>query len=142
MSSHPNRLKIHETTTEGGGLDPVFLVVENGALGITDTGGTETLPLPDGALGAVMAKFGAPLEPAEAEAKQGRLIDVATLDLGDGRSLRHFRHLARWDVIARDYLVYDDGAGGAEKPCALATTVTAALQHLGRAGRRGSTGGL
>jgi hypothetical protein len=53
------------------------------------------------------------------------------LDLGDGRVLRHIRHLGRYDVIARDYLTYS--VPTQEPLCALATTVAGALAHLGRA---------
>ena len=45
--------------------------------------------------------------------------------------LRHVRHLAIYDVIARDYLVYE--APHREPMCALATIVAGALGHLGRA---------
>lgn len=123
------RLKIHETTRSDGGLDPVFLVVRDATLSITSGVGSFTLP--DGALAAVMARFGEPLERSE------RLALVDALDLGDGRVLRHVRHLALYDVIARDYLVYE--VSGEEPVCALATTVAGALDHLGRAGARGAS---
>ncbi|MBX3260605.1 MAG: hypothetical protein KIS78_32555 [Labilithrix sp.] len=116
-------LKVHETTRPDGALAPVFVFVEDGALGITSEAGT--FALPDGALDAVMARYGKPLETSE------RLTSVGALDLGDGRVLRHVRHLARYDVIARDFLVYE--VAGAEPLCALATTVAGALDHLGRA---------
>jgi hypothetical protein len=45
--------------------------------------------------------------------------------------LRHVRHLAGYDVIARDYLVHDRG-DGTEPLCAMATRVAAALAHLAR----------
>jgi hypothetical protein len=116
-------LKIHETTTTSGGLSSVFLRLEGGVLAIVSNEGT--FELAEGALDAVMARFGSPLEPAE------RVAEIATLELGDGRALRHVRHLARGDVIARDYVVYD--LPGQEPRCALATTVAGALAHLGRA---------
>jgi hypothetical protein len=116
-------LKIHETTTEAGTLRGAFLRASGGVLAIvTDEG---TFALPDGALGAVMARFGAPVDSAS------KVAAVAMLDLGDGRMLHHVRHLAKYDVIARDYLVYH--AVGMEPLCALATTVAGALDHLGRA---------
>jgi hypothetical protein len=121
-------LKVHETTTESAqsgesGLASVFLRFEDGVLALVSDEGA--FPLPDGALEAVMTRYGAPLETAEP------LIAVDVLDLGDGRGLRHVRHLARYDVIARDYLVYE--GRGREPLCALATTVAGALAHLGRA---------
>lgn len=118
-----SRLKVHETTRADGSLSPVFLAVEDGTLAIASEDGT--FPLPDGAIDAVMARFGKPLEPSE------RLVHVGALELGAGRALRHVRHLALYDVIARDYLVYE--ARDREPMCALATTVAGALDHLGRA---------
>jgi hypothetical protein len=117
-------MKVHERTTEHG-LEAVILQVEDGVLAITSDVGT--LPLPDGAIDAVMSRYGSALDPS------ARLVPIASLDLGHGRSLRHVRHLATWDVIARDYLVYEHAS--AEALCALATTVAGALDHLGRAAR-------
>jgi hypothetical protein len=115
-------LKIHEATTARGALSSVFLAFSEGGLAIVNDDGT--FALPEGALGAVMARFGAPFDPASSVAV------VATLDLEKGHVIRHVRHLAAYDVIARDYIVYD--APGAESLCALATTVAGALDHLGR----------
>ncbi len=116
-------LKVHEITTASGALSDVFLRYENGALAIVAADGTFVLP--DGALDAVMKRFGAPLDATS------RVAHVATLDLAPGSRLRHVRHLARYDVIARDYLVYETAGG--ERVCAFATTVAGALDHLGRA---------
>jgi hypothetical protein len=102
-------LKIHETLTATGEASLVHLAIDSG----------------ESALEAVMARFGAPLEPSEP------LIAVATLDLGGGRAVRHVRHLALYDVIARDFVVYD--VPGRDSLCALAITVSAALAHLARA---------
>ncbi|MBS2016214.1 MAG: hypothetical protein JST00_25250 [Deltaproteobacteria bacterium] len=116
-------LKIHETTRADGTLGEIFLSHHEGALAIVIEG--EALALPEGAIEAVMAKFGAPLEPGE------RLGEIAALDLGEGRRVRHVRHLARYDVIARDWLVLEQP--GHEALCAMATTVAGALEHLARA---------
>jgi hypothetical protein len=116
-------LKIHETTTATGELAPVYLTIDHGVLAIV--AGDEKLGLTPAALDAVMKRFGAPLDRAEP------LSEVARLDLGGGRSLRHVRHLGHYDVIARDYLV--DETPDREPLCALATTVTGALMHLARA---------
>ena len=117
-------LKIHEVTTASGELVPVLLRDDAGALVLV---ADEDLPLPDGALDAVMARYGKPLGEGVS------LVPVAAIDLGAGRALRHVRHLALYDVIARDYLVYERPEG--EPLCALATTVAGALDHLGRAAR-------
>jgi hypothetical protein len=117
-------LKIHETTTAEGGLSPVFLRVDDGgALALVCEEGTLTLP--GAALHSVMTRYGQPLDTA------ARLVEVGSLDLSGGRVLRHARHLARFDVIARDYLTYS--VPGQDALCALATTVAGALAHLGRA---------
>lgn len=84
----------------------------------------EELPLPEGALGAVMRRYGKPLEESERPA-----LDE-TLDLGDGRSLARFRFMARFDIIRRDWLLYREP--GSEPLCEMATAVTAALEHLAR----------
>jgi hypothetical protein len=118
-------LKIHEITAASGELSAVSLQESAGALALVDDEGT--LPLPDGGLEAVMARYGAPLDGAS------KVAVVGTLALAGGCALRHVRHLATYDVIARDYLVYE--APGKEPLCALATTVAGALDHLGRAAR-------
>lgn len=87
--------------------------------------GTEVFALPDGALEAVMKRYGKPLDAREDE----MMID-ARLQLGEGRALVRFRFMRRYDVIARDYLVLY--APDAEPLCEMATSVTAALDHLGR----------
>jgi hypothetical protein len=119
-------LKIHETIGESGALSAVLLQVSNGVLALVSD--DATFGLPEGGLEAVMGRFGGPLDAAS------KVAVVATLDLGEGRALRHVRHLAVYDVIARDYVVYD--APGKEPLCALATTVAGALDHLGRAAAR------
>jgi hypothetical protein len=116
-------LRIHESTTAQGELSSVFLRLDADRLVLVSAEGT--LSLPEAALDHVMARFGAPLDPREP------LAEVAQLDLGSGRVLRHVRHLARFDVIARDYVTYS--VNGREPLCALATTVAGALAHLGRA---------
>lgn len=116
-------LKIHETTLQDGSLSPVFLRCDGDVLALASDRGT--LPLPAGALEAVMARFGAPLEDGAS------VVEVASLDLGASGRLRHVRHLARYDVIARDWLIHE--RPGEEPRCALATTVAGALDHLARA---------
>lgn len=117
---------IHETILASGEPRRVHLARggEGEPLLVTDEG---RLALPAGALGAVMRRFGAPLEEREALALVGELA------LGD-EHLRHVRHRARYDVIARDYIVYE--APGRPPQCALATTVAGALEHLARAAGR------
>lgn len=121
--TEPRVLKIHEETTSEGRLSPVCLRFEAELLTIVSE--DSAFPLPAAALEAVMSRFGAPFD------AQASISVVGALELGADCSLRHVRHLAGYDVIARDYLVYD--RAGQESCCALATTITAALLHLGRA---------
>jgi len=102
----------------------VFLHVADGHLFLID--GARRAPLPDGALEATFERFGRPLDEA------ARLTDVAELVLPTGRRLRRVRHLARFDVIARDWLVLDASEEDERGPgrAALATTIAGALEHL------------
>lgn len=118
-------LKFHEHTAPDGTLVPVALVIDDGDVCLAQ--GDDVYPLPERALDVVMARYGAPFDPDEP------VLDIASLDLG-GASVRHVRHLARFDVIARDYLVVQPPAGSDAPPlCALATTVAVALMALARA---------
>ena len=87
----------------------------------------ERMVLPEGAVEAVMEKFGGPL--ADDVAPSG-----AGLPLGDGASLHALRHLARYDVIGRDYVVLV--RPGRDSLVQLATSVAAALRHLAQAAAR------
>ncbi|HEY0467760.1 MAG TPA: hypothetical protein VGC79_26345 [Polyangiaceae bacterium] len=117
--------RIHEFSSDKGELSSVYLRTIDEQLEIVSDDGAWVLP--HGALHAVLARFGAPFD------EDARSSLIATLHLGEGESLRHLRHLAGYDVIARDYLVYEHPNG--EALCALAATVAAALLHLGRAQR-------
>ena len=118
--------KIHEFSSAEGQLSSVYLRVAEEQLEIISEDGA--WPLPQGALRAVLARFGAPFD------DDARISSIASLDLPSGAVLRHVRHLAGYDVIARDYIVYEEPQTDAL--CALAATVAAALLHLGRAGAR------
>lgn len=127
-------LKIDEVTQPNGALCPVFLAVaprrpETGG-GLEIVEGDQALPVPPGALDAVMRRYGGPLDPAE------RVTRVARIELEEGRALWHVRHLSGYDVVARDYLLYE--TPDEEPRCALAVTVAGALRHLARAALRSS----
>jgi hypothetical protein len=115
--------RIHEFSSVSGALSSVYLRPAGEELEIVSDDGEWVLP--HGALYAVLARFGAPFD------EDARSTLIATLDLTEGELLRHVRHLAGYDVIARDYLVYEHPNG--EALCALAATVAAALLHLGQA---------
>ena len=87
--------------------------------------GEELLPLPDGALEAVMKRYGKPLD-----AQDGDMMVDERLELDDGRALVRFRFMRRYDVIARDYLVLYEAEG--DPLCEMATSIAAALDHLAR----------
>lgn len=118
--------KIHEFSSAEGQLSSVYLRAKEELLEIVSSDGA--WPLPQGALRAVLTRFGAPFD------GDARISTIASLDLADGTVLRHVRHLAGYDVIARDYIVHEEPQS--EAFCALAATVAAALLHLGRAGSR------
>jgi hypothetical protein len=118
----PPAMKVHETTRADGSLAPVHLRIVDGELVLEGDDGAVVLP--EGTLARVMLRYGAPLEEGT------KLADVDALELGGGMRIRHVRHLARFDVIAKDWLVYE--AEGAEPLCALAATVAGALGHLAR----------
>ncbi|RYZ04584.1 MAG: hypothetical protein EOO73_23395 [Myxococcales bacterium] len=120
-------LKIHELVLPSGELAAVFLRADEAALELTLVSDDSELQLPEGALRAVMLRYGSPFDP------EARSTSHGTLELANGASLRHVRHLAGYDVIARDYLVYAEP--GLEPVCAMATTVAGALRHLGLAAR-------
>lgn len=116
-------LKIDEVTERDGSISSVILVRNGDALCIAH--GADTLAVPDGVLEAAMRRYGHPFDTTE------RVTVIGDLDLAAGRRLRHVRHLARYDVIARDYLVLD--VPGEEPRYALAVTVAAALSFVARA---------
>jgi hypothetical protein len=119
--------KIHEFSSAAGELSSVYLRVENGQLEIVSEDGAWALP--ETAVHAVLSRFGAPFD------NEATVSTIAELELASGERLRHVRHLAGYDVIARDYIVYVQPGG--ESLCAMSATVAAALLHLGRAGAGG-----
>jgi len=76
-----------------------------------------------GVLDAVMKRYGRPLA-------DDVIVTGPTLELGGGQTLSLLRHRARYDVIARDFLVYR--VPGREPVAELAASVTAALTYLVR----------
>ena len=118
-------LKIHEFIAPSGELTGVFLLVSGTSLLLSSDEGE--LALPDGALVAVMKRYGAPFDAEASSQRQAELL------LPGDAKLVHVRHLAGYDVVARDYLVLEQA--GQEPLCAMATGVAAALRYLGLSAR-------
>ena len=116
-------LKVHEFIGAGG--EPRYVFLSQEGLGLVLVSDDGNLQLPVGALRAVMTRYGAPFDPDANSVRQ------ATLPLECGATLHHVRHLAGYDVIARDYLVYEEP--GRAALCVMATTAAGALRHLGLA---------
>jgi len=79
-------------------------------------------------LDAVMKRYGKALAPDV-------VVSGPTLALEGGRTLSSLRHRARYDVIARDFLVYS--APGSEPFAELASSIAAALSFLASRPDRG-----
>ena len=85
----------------------------------------QSVAVPWAVLCAVFDRFG------REKAPEVSLEGAPRLDLGGGRAVVHLRHRARYDVIARDFLVLERP----ERPpqVELATAIAAALVHLAEA---------
>lgn len=121
-------ITIHESAGPSGVLVRTRLVHEDGRFALA--AGGDVLALPDGAVDAVMRRYGKPLAVTSED-----LRPLETLEIGAGRRLVRFRFMPRYDVIARDYIALIDTDPANEPLCELATAVTAALDHLARAAR-------
>jgi hypothetical protein len=74
-----------------------------------------------------MQRYGKPLD-------EGVALEGPSVDLGEAGVLRRIRHRGFYDVIARDFIVWE--APGGEPLAELATAVSAALVHFVDAARR------
>jgi hypothetical protein len=118
-------LLLHERTRDDGSVERTFLESagsEDEALALRVEGEPpRTVPIE--VLAAVMKRYGRALDSAITIAS-----DAERIALPGGRAVVHFRHLARYDVIARDWIVWMEP--DAEPLAELATAVSAALRHL------------
>lgn len=126
MTREFRQILLDEHLRDDGGVDRTFLRADGDELALAEPDGVR--PLPGGALAAVFARFGGELAEGLAVPEEG------ALDLADGTRIAPLRHLARYDVIARDYLVYS--SPGSVPKVALAVTIAGALRHLARAAER------
>jgi hypothetical protein len=113
-------LTIDQRIRDDGTIESVTLEVRAGDL-FLQVGSETATSLPVEIVEAVMTRYGKPLAPDVR-------LEGESLEVGGGRVLRHLRHLARYDVIARDFLVWT--APGQEPVAELAVTVAAAIVHL------------
>jgi hypothetical protein len=118
-------LLIHEWLGDDGTSETVTLDEADGEL-VVRVGPEAPVLLPILALERVMERYGKPLA-------DGVALDGPKLELGDGRALYRIRHLGRYDVIARDFLVWT--VSGRESLAELAVAISGALVHLARAVR-------
>lgn len=93
---------------------------EDGRVTVTSDDGIHGV-LSVAAIAKVMERYGKPLDAAVA-------LEGPRLALGPGAALRMLRFRAQVDVIARDYLVWEQV--GAEPLAALSNGVAAALRYL------------
>ena len=87
----------------------------------------QSVAVPWAVLCAVFDRFG------REKAPEVSLEGAPRLDLGGGRALVHLRHRARYDVIARDFLVLERPLAMGPPRVELATAIAAALVHLAEA---------
>jgi hypothetical protein len=114
-------LLVHESLSPEGANERVYLACKDGAITLVE--GEAEVEIPEAILARIFARYGNPLEPSVR-------IEGPSLELPSGARITHLRFLARYDVIAKDYLVLE--RTGEEPLVELATGIVAALQHLAR----------
>jgi hypothetical protein len=118
-------LTIHERLCDDGSRETVDVGREGDSLVVRTAERAALLPML--ALERVMERYAKPLE-------EGIALDGPSVDLGEAGVLYRIRHRGRYDVIARDFVVW--APRGREPVAELATSVSAALVHLARAAER------
>ena len=124
------RIVLNESYGSDGALVRVELRRDGSAEGLVLAYEGKTCELDVAVVFAVFAKLGKEMDPDVAP-------NGSVLELGEGSRLCALRHLARFDVIARDYVVLD--RVGRPPVVELATSVSAALVHLAEAALRRDT---
>jgi hypothetical protein len=122
VSLATSRLLVDERASDDGGFERTWLECIDGRLHLRFDDTTSAI-LDIGVLEAVMSRYGKPLA-------DDVILDGPKLELAGGGTLAILRHRARYDVVAKDYLVY--GAPGREPLAELCTSVTAALTFIAR----------
>jgi hypothetical protein len=116
------RLLLHQGHLPDGTSEETWLFVEERSL-MLSVGPELQVVIPIEVLDTVMRRYGKPLA-------EDVTVSGPFLDLPGGRSLAVLRHRARYDVIARDFLVY--AMAGQEPLAELATSIAGALRFLAR----------
>jgi hypothetical protein len=114
-------LKIHETLGENGQRQSIYLKVSDGELVLIED--ERHVAISSVILFTVFERYGKPLDATTR-------LDGAKIELGNGVFVHHLRHLAKFDVIGRDYLVLV--RPGKEPLAELAISISGALLHLTR----------
>jgi hypothetical protein len=131
MPVYESRILLAEATESGGHIVKTWLIGSAAGVGVRVEGdrlqSSLDLPLPDAAIERVMRRYARPVE-AELEAEIAGL--EPGIELGDGSSLCSFRFRPRYDVIAKDYVVWR--VPGEPSLAELSTSVAAALTHLAK----------
>jgi hypothetical protein len=121
-----NALCIYEELTATGQGLKTWLRLQEGALVLDNA--HDAVVVPDGAIATIFSHYARPLAADVAsqicQLPYLRVCSVASPLL----KLHPLRHLARYDVIARDFLVLSQPE--AEPLAELATTIAAALSHV------------
>jgi hypothetical protein len=113
-------LKIYETYDADGTPRASFLKVEDCELCLVLP--DREIVIPAGLLVRVFERYGKPLD------EQVTLNRETSLTVEEGMTLYGLRHLARFDVIAKDYLVL--ARVGKDPLAELSVSVYGALMHL------------
>jgi hypothetical protein len=128
---------LHESHDPEGAPRRTWLERSGAQLSLLEESGDEAvhaMALPPGSVSAVLGRYARPLDESLID-----LPEAGGLSLPQGGRLLRLRFRPRYDVIAKDYLVFV--SEGHEPVAELATTLSAALLHLARAAERGTSVG-
>jgi len=114
------RLCIDESIGDDGASARTWIARDGDDLVLVRDGAPE-VSLPEDVLVGVMRRYAKPLA-------SDIVVTGESLRLPSGGRLTRLRHLARYDVIARDWLVLE--LAGEEPVAELATAIAAALRRL------------
>jgi len=120
IGTETTRLCIDETIDDAGAPARTWLARDGDDLVLARDGAADVC-IPEDVLVGVVVRYAKPLADEVA-------VEGASLPLPSGARLTLLRHLARYDVIARDWLVLE--RPGEEPIAELATAIAAPLRRL------------